>query len=153
MCDYIAYDLLIAKLEAQGSPTDALALVFSFFKNRNWGVHVNSTNSNFKNIIFRFPNGPFFGLHFSVHQLMTYFRVSIYNFTNDNTLSTFAKRIYKLISILEREFLNKVDCFNANKVIVNPDKFHSLGIDIKSRTINKKANINRYAKYKRVTSC
>ena len=34
-CDYIAYDLLIAKLEARSSPTDALALVFSFFKNRN----------------------------------------------------------------------------------------------------------------------
>ena len=84
---------------------------------------------------------------------MTYFRVSVYSFTNDNTLSTFAKRIYKLISILEREFLNKVDYFNANKVIVNPDKFHSLGIDIKSRTINRKANINRYAKYKRVIFC
>ena len=66
-----------------------------------------------------------------------------------NTLSTFGKRIFKL-SILEREFLNKIDWFNANEVIVNLDKFHVLGIDIKSRTINKKANINRYAKYKRV---
>ena len=84
---------------------------------------------------------------------MTYFTVSVYNFTNDDTLSTFAKRIYKLISILEREFLNKVDWFNANKLIVNPDKFHVLGIDIKSRTINKKANINRYTKYKRVIFC
>ena len=65
---------------------------------------------------------------------MTYFTVSVFNFANDNTLSTFAKRIYKLISILEREFLNKVDWFNANKVIVNPDKFHVLGIDTKSRT-------------------
>ena len=84
---------------------------------------------------------------------MTYFTVSVFNFANDNTLSTFAKRIYKLISILEREFLNKVDWFNANKVIVNPDKFHVLGIDNKSRTINKKANINRYTKYKRVIFC
>ena len=86
-------------------------------------------------------------------QTMTYFKVSVYNFANDNTLSTFAKRIYKLISILEREFLNKVDWFNANKVKVNPDKFHVLGIDIKIRTINKKANINRYSKYKRVIFC
>ena len=31
----IAYDLLIAKLEARGFTTDALALVFSFLKNRN----------------------------------------------------------------------------------------------------------------------
>ena len=31
----IAYDLLIAKLEARGFTTDALALVFSFFKNQN----------------------------------------------------------------------------------------------------------------------
>ena len=31
----IAYDLLIAKLEAWSFTTDALALVFSFLKNRN----------------------------------------------------------------------------------------------------------------------
>ena len=61
--------------------------------------------------------------------IMTHFTVSVFNFANNNTLSTFAKIIYKLISILEREFLNKVDWFNANKVIVNPDKFHVLGID------------------------
>ena len=85
--------------------------------------------------------------------IMTYFTVSVFNFANDDTLSTFAKRIYKLISISEREFLNKVDWFNANKVIVNPDKFHVLGIYTKSRTINKKANINRYTKYKRVIFC
>ena len=84
---------------------------------------------------------------------MTYFTVSVYNFINDDTLSTFAKRIYKLISILERESLNKVDWFKANKVIVNPDKFHVLGVDIKSRTINKKGNINRYTKCKRVIFC
>ena len=84
---------------------------------------------------------------------MVYFKVSVYNFTNYNILSTFAKRIYKLISILEREFRNKVDWLNAKKAIVNPDKFHVLGIDIKSGTINKKANINRYAKYKRVIFC
>ena len=70
--------------------------------------------------------------------IMTYFRVSAYNFTNDNTLSTFAKRIFKLISILERKFLNKIDWFNVNKVIVNPDKFYVLGIDIKSRIITKR---------------
>ena len=75
--------------------------------------------------------------------IMTYFTVSVFNFANDNTLSTFAKRIYKLISILEREFLNKVDWFNARKVILNPEKFRALGIDIKSKTIHKKANINR----------
>ena len=33
--DYIAYDLLIAKLEARGFTAQALALVFSFLKNRN----------------------------------------------------------------------------------------------------------------------
>ena len=33
--DYIAYDSLIAKLEARGFTADELALVFSFLKNRN----------------------------------------------------------------------------------------------------------------------
>ena len=51
------------------------------------------------------------------------------------------------------EFLNKVDWFSARKVIVNPDKIHALGIDIKIKTIHKKANINRYAKYKRFIFC
>ena len=42
--DCIAHDLLIAKLEAQVFTTDALALVFSFLKERNEGVHVNNAN-------------------------------------------------------------------------------------------------------------
>ena len=33
--DYIAYDLLIAKIEAWSFTADALALVFSFLKNQN----------------------------------------------------------------------------------------------------------------------
>ena len=74
---------------------------------------------------------------------MTYFNDLVYNLTYNKTLSAFAKRIYRLISILEREFLIKVDWFNARKVILNPEKCRALGIDIKSKTIHKKANINR----------
>ena len=90
---------------------------------------------------------------FSVDPLMTHFSVLVYNFTYDNTLSAFAKRIYKSVSIFDRDILNNVDWFNVNKVIANPDKFHALSIYIKSKTIYKKAIINRYAKYKRVIFC
>ena len=46
----------------------------------------------------------------------------VYNFADDNTLSAFAKTIMELISILERESVNIVNWFDANKMLVNPDK-------------------------------
>lgn len=59
---------------------------------------------------------------------------SVCNFEHNNTLLTFAKRISELISILERESLNLVDWFDANKIKVSPDDFQ-VNIDRKSKTI------------------
>ena len=104
--------------EAYGFTIDALAF-FIFEKNRKQTVRVNNTNSNFKSIISGVPVGSIIGpivFKLTINALF-YFIIttSVYNFTDDNTLLAFAKTISELISTLEREFLNIVDCLMLTK--------------------------------------
>ena len=52
-----------------------------------------------------------------------------HNFANDNTLSSFAKTIENLISILESESKIIINWFKDNHMIVNPGKFQAIIID------------------------
>ena len=51
--------------------------------------------------------------------------MSVHNFADDNTLSSFAKSVTFLVEILMAESQNPIKWFTENKVIVNPDKFKS----------------------------
>ena len=67
---------------------------------------------------------------------------SAHNFADGNTLSSFAKTIENLISILESESEIAINWFNSNNMIVNPGKFQATIFDKHkgnhtSRTINK----------------
>ena len=47
----------------------------------------------------------------------------VYNFAGNNTMSTASKNMSNLIQTLEKESETAFECFNQNKMIVNPDKF------------------------------
>ena len=49
----------------------------------------------------------------------------LYNFADDNTISTASKNMSSLIQTLEEESETAVDWFNQNKMIVNPEKFQA----------------------------
>ena len=51
---------------------------------------------------------------------------SAHNFADDNTLSSFAKTIENLISILESESEIAINWFKDNHMIVNPGKFQAI---------------------------
>ena len=50
----------------------------------------------------------------------------LYNFADDNTISTASKNMNNLIHTLEKESETAVEWFNQNKIIVNPDKFQAM---------------------------
>ena len=85
-------------------------------------------------VILKVPQGSvleptFFSLsiNYLVYLIIT---ASVYYCTNHSTLSDF-ETVLEFIIITERESLDKVDWFHANKIIVNPDKFNASIIDKK----------------------
>ena len=50
----------------------------------------------------------------------------MHNYTDDNTLSSFSNSISNLISLLEEESNTAIRWLKENKMIANPDKFHSI---------------------------
>ena len=57
----------------------------------------------------------------------------LYNFADDNTLSTFVTTVSELIKILESESEVVIDWFKINKMVVNPDKFQAIILDKRKR--------------------
>ena len=131
--DCIPHDLLIAKLAAYGFDLNALALIFTYLKNRKQSVQINNTHSSFGNIISGVPQGSIVGpilFNLSINDLFYIIeKASIFNFADDNTLSAFSKTIEGLLHILQSESLKTIKWFKENKMIVNADKFQVLLID------------------------
>ena len=69
---------------------------------------------------------------------------STHKFADDNTLSSFAKTIQNLISILESESEIAINWFENNHMIANPGKFQDIILDKhKGNDTNRTININQ----------
>ena len=55
--------------------------------------------------------------------------MSLHNFADDNTISTFAETILELIDTLQSGSEIVIDWFKNNKMIVNPNKFQAILLD------------------------
>ena len=60
----------------------------------------------------------------------------LYNFADDNTISTASKNMSNLIQTLEKESETAVEWFNQNKMIVNPDKFQAILLEKETKITN-----------------
>ena len=146
--DCIPHDLLLAKLAAYGVHRSTLKYIFSYLTNRKQCVKINNVKSQFKNIISGVPQGSIAGPILFNAFLNDFFYVfekaSVHNFADDNTLTSFAKTLKELISILETESNAAVQWFTNNKMIANPDKFQAIIIDrFRSDYGDEKININK----------
>ena len=104
-----------------------ISYIYSYLKSRQQCVSVNNIKSTFQEIISGVPQGsivgPFlFNIFFND---FFYFMLvaSGLNFADDNILSSFAKTIENLISMLEAECEIAINWFKYNRKIVNPSKF------------------------------
>ena len=137
--DCIPHDLLIAKLSVYGLNGNALKYIYTYLKNRKQCVCANNICSDFKDIILELLQGSIVGPMLFNAFLNDFFfcirKASEHNFTDDNTLSPFAKSVTLLVEILTTESQNAIKWFsNENKMIVNPDKFKSVVIRKSSQT-------------------
>ena len=113
--DCIPCDLVIAKLVVYGFDKNMISYISSYLKSRKQYVSVNNIKSTFEEIISGVP-------HFVL-------LASAHNFEDDNSLSSFAKTIENLISILESESEIAINWFKNNHMIVNPGKFQAIIFD------------------------
>ena len=141
--DCVPHDLLIAKMHAYGFDIDTLVLMFSYLKNRQQGVKVNNKIHSFMTLVSGVPQGSILGpilFNLFINDITLFFNESdLYNYADDNTISTFANTIKELIETLQSESEIAIKWFNDNEMIVNPDKFQAIIIDR-----NNKGDLNHH---------
>ena len=103
--DCIPHGLVTAKLAAYGFDKNMICYIYSYLKSRKQCVSVNKIT--FEEIISGAPQGSIVGpilFNFFFNDFFYFILVaSAHNFADDNTLSSFAKTIENLISLLESE--------------------------------------------------
>ena len=118
--DFIAHDLLIAKLVAYGFSDTKFRYVYSYLSNRKQCVCIKNTYSNHQKIISGVPQDSilwplFFNL--SINDLFFFVSdVSLHNFADDSTLSAIAETVLELIDILQSGSKIVIDWFKSNKM-------------------------------------
>ena len=131
--DCILHDLLIAKLEAYSLGEKALSYIFSYLTNWNQCVCIDDKKSNFQKIISAVPQGSITGpilFNFSINNLFFFVSsASIYNFTDDNSLSAIAKTLAELKNTLQSELEVVINWFKNNNMIINLEKVQSITSD------------------------
>ena len=102
----------------------------SYLLNCKQCVCINNTLSEFNKVISGVPQcsimGPILFNCFFNDFYYVIENANVHNFTDDNTLTTFAQNVCNLISVLESESNIAIDWFETNKMTVNPGKFNRL---------------------------
>ena len=131
--DCIPHDLIIAKLAAYGFDKNMICYIYSYLNSRKQCVSIKNTKSTFEEIISEAPQGSIVGpILFNIFFNDFFYLIlvaSIHNFADDDTLSSFAKTIENLISILELEKEIAINWFKNNHMIVNLGKFQAIIFD------------------------
>ena len=91
--DCIPHDLLIAKLYAYGFSEKSAVFLYSYLKRRKQNVKIDDILSTFRLLISGVPQGSIFSpILFNIYS-------EIYNFADDNTISSVSKKIQKKLLI------------------------------------------------------
>ena len=106
---------------------------YIYLKSRKQCASVNNIKSTFEEIVSEVSEGSIVGpilLNIFFNDFFYFMLVaSTHNFADDSTLSSFAKTIENLISILESESEKAINWSKNNHMIVNPGKFQATVFD------------------------
>ena len=143
--DCIPHDLLIAKLASYGFEEKTWLFIYLYLENRKHCVKINNIDSNFQTIKSGVPQVSIVGpILFNIFFNDCFFFlciVSVHNFADDDNLSSFARTVNNLVSILESETSCAIKCFRDNSLIVNPDKFQAILLDKRNPDFHLNENI------------
>ena len=130
--DCIPHDLVIFKLAAYGWDKSMISHIFLYLS-RKQCVSVKNIKTTFEEIISGVPQGSIVGpVLFNIFFNDFFYFITVdlpHNFTDDITLSRFAKTMENLINILKSETEIAINWFKNNHNIVNPGKFQAIIFD------------------------
>ena len=111
---------------------NALLYILSYLKDRTQSTRINNFYSLFQLIVSGLPQGSILGpilFNLFINDLFYFIQnANIHNYADDNTLSAFSNSIPNLIKLLEEETNIAILWLNHNRMIANPEKFHSIFI-------------------------
>ena len=144
--DCIPHYLLIAKLDAYGFDKEPLSLICSYLTNRKQSVRIKNVYNTFLELISAVPQGSVLGaLLFNTFLNDLYFfitKLSLHNYADDNTLSTYSSDLNSLIDILIEESQTTINWLKVNHMIVNSKKLQAMLVLKRKNTIPEDLTIN-----------
>ena len=125
--DCLPHGLLIAKLNAYGLSKSACQLIASYLTNRKQRVKIQSFRSQWNDLEKGVPQGSVLGpLLFNVfiNDLFYFIKLcNLYNFADDNTLSSHSRSLGQLMCNLKHDSSICIQWYENNGMEANPDKF------------------------------
>ena len=128
--DCINHELLIAKLHAYGLDHGSLSFIHSYLSHRKQRTKVNSSYSDFAEIIFGVPQGSILGpLLFNIYICDLFFEdinLDVANYADDTTPYSSGSDFNTILNNLQKGVEKIFEWFLENRLKANADKCHLL---------------------------
>ena len=128
--DCINHELLIAKLNAYGLDHGSLSFIHSYLSHRKQRTKVNSSYSDFAEIIFGVPQGSILGpLLFNIYICDLFFEdinLDVANYADDTTPYSSGSDFNTILNNLQKGVEKIFKWFLENRLKANADKCHLL---------------------------
>ena len=122
--DSLPHGLLIAKFKAYGLSLSACDLLSSFLSNRHQRVKIKGSRSEWHEVKKGVPQGSILGpLLFNVfiNDMFNFVdKCSLYNYADDNSISTASPCVHDVVSNLKTDCNNIMEWFSVNGFQANP---------------------------------
>ena len=143
--DSLQHDILIAKLHAYGFEMEALKLIYSYMINMIQTVKVKGEYSAKRQVKAGVPQGSLLGvLLFNVYLngMFDSVQADLYNFADDNHLSTVGNTIDEIKAILITETGAAINWIESNQMITNQKMFHLMFLSANEKDLINQQTIN-----------
>ena len=125
--DCLPHDLLVAKFEAYGMYKTGLNLIHNYLSNRKQRTKINSSYSDWYDIVRGVPQGSILGpllFNLFINDLFLFIeRTNICNFADDNTVYSCQNDLKTILEDLRYDMVTLLRWFKENSMKVNLNKF------------------------------